>query len=299
MPELTDMQTIVTDMQTIVDTAQEAVEPKLIPTDDGVKRLYSVIVPNGADHVIVDVEQRLTPYLARPRRKTGRVGFTDPASLVGYLAKHKMPETEAFADADAGTITAVINAHEGYAEGDEPSDSPAYSGLAGWGDHTATLTLRATDDWTHWTENDGKWFSQTEFAEFIEQHLPCCVSPDGATMLELAQTFKATKAVKFEQSKRLKSGETKLEYREDIEAKAGSRGSLDIPDEIALALAPFERGEAYRVTARLRYRIINDGLLALSYVLIRPRDVLLDAFGQSAAAIADESGVEIWHGESR
>ena len=117
-------------------------------------------------------------------------------------------------------------------------------------------------------------------------------------MLELAQTFKATKAVKFEQSKRLKSGETKLEYREDIEAKAGARGSLDIPDEIALALAPFERGEAYRVTARLRYRI-GDGQLALSYVHIRPRDVLLDAFGQVAAAIADESGVEIWHGKSR
>ena len=103
MPELTDMQTIVTDMQTIVDTAQEAVEPKLIPTDDGVKRLYSVIVPNGADHVIVDVEQRLTPYLARPRRKTGRVGFTDPASLVGYLAKHN-EQTKALIESALGKI---------------------------------------------------------------------------------------------------------------------------------------------------------------------------------------------------
>jgi uncharacterized protein YfdQ (DUF2303 family) len=276
MPELTDMQTIVT-------TAQEAVEPHAIPGAPGV----FVAHDNLTLHDLHDILARRLP---RPERKRGTFAFTDPVHLVGYLDKHKVPETEVYADVDKGTVTAVINAHEG-------SSGMVGDSLAGWGDHRAVLTLRPGDDWTRWTKGDGKWVSQTEFAEFIEQHLPCCVTPDGATMLELAQSFRATKSVKFEQSKRLKSGETQLEYRENVEAKAGARGSLDIPDEITLALAPFEHGAPYKVTARLRYRI-DGGELALSYVLIRPRDILLDAFNAVITDVAAQSGREIWHGTS-
>ncbi len=278
MPDITDVQTIVT-------TAQEAVDVQPIADAPGVYAVHGSLM-------LHDLHDALAKRLPRPARKRGTFTFTDPIHLVSYLAKHGLAETEMYADVDKGTITAVINAHDGdtAATGEVSSD-------AGWGDHRAILTLRRTDDWEHWTKADTKWFPQTAFAEYIEQHLPNFVTPDGATMLELAQTFKATKAVKFEQSKRLKSGETKLEYREDIEAKAGARGSLDIPDEITLALAPFEHGAPYKVTARLRYRI-DGGELALSYVLIRPRDILLDAFNAVVSDVAEGSDRDIWHGTS-
>lgn len=247
--------------------------------------IWAAVSPLGAHQL--DLRDEIERRQPNPDRKKGNYAFTEPASLVGYLAKHSRDETELYADVDRGTITAVINAHS-----EDAADDPA-----GWGDHRAILTLRKTDDWTNWTGNDSKWHTQTAFAEFIEQHLPCCVTPDGATMLELAQSIKGTKAVTFEQSKRLKSGETKLEYREDVEAKAGARGSIDIPDEITLALTPFEHGEPYKVTARLRYRI-DGGALALSYVLIRPRDVLLDAFNGVVSAVSEGTGRDIWHGTS-
>ena len=271
----------ITDTQAIVSTAQEAVD---------VQEIHPGIFAAHQNLKVHDLRRDIARRMPRPERKEGTFTFTAPAGLVGYLAKHGLPETELFGDVDKGTITAIINAHDGDTAGiGEVSDA------AGWADHTATLTLRKSDDWAHWTSNDGKWFGQREFAEFIEQHLPNCVDPNGATMLELSQSFRATKAVNFEASKRLKSGETTLEYRESIDATAGKRGAIAIPDEISLALTPFEHGDPYKVTARLRYRI-DGGQLAMSYVLIRPRDVLLDAFRAVAALVESETGRRIWEG---
>lgn len=260
----------------LADLARLATTPTEI--HDGI---WASVGPDGVVRCL-DLRRQIEEDREHPSRKVGNPKFTDPASFTAYLAKHGLDQTEIFADINRATVTAVINAHEN----DE---------YAGWGDHTATLALTLTADWGRWIKHDRSWLSQEDFAEFIEQHLPCCVTPDGATMLELAQTIKGTKSVKFEQSKRLKSGETKLEWREDIEAKAGARGSIDIPDEITLALAPYEGGAPYKVAARLRYRI-SDGGLSLSYVLIRPRDVLLDAFGGVVADLKAATGRDIWHG---
>ncbi len=276
-----------TENHDLIHAAQEAVEPRAL---DGARGVWAV----HQSQRVVDLADTLERRQARPDRKTGVFCFTDVESVVGHILKHAMPETEIYADVDSDSVTAVINAHEAWADG-EPSDSMAYAGLAGWGDHRAVLTLRRTEDWVEWTARDRKWMAQTEFAEFIEQQIPNCVAPVGAEMLELAQTFKATKATKFEQSRRLKSGETKLEWREDIEAKAGPRGSLDIPDEIHVALRPYECSPAYRVAARLRYRI-DGGDLRLSFVLIRPRDVLLEAFGEVVKAVGTGTARPVWRG---
>ena len=281
-----------TENHDLITTAQEAVDPISL-ADQGAPGVWLAHESSKLIDLYYDIAERQP----RPTRKTGVYCFTDVDSLIGYLAKHSRAETEIYADVDSSSITAVINAHEGIdaSEKDEPTDSPSYAGLAGWGDHRAILTVPLTEDWKAWIAGDGKLYGQTLFAEFVEQHLPNFVTPDGATMLELAQSFRAASKVSFEQSRRLKSGETKLEFREDVEAKAGARGSIDIPDELSIALRVFERGEVYRVSARLRYRI-QDGALLLGYVLIRPRDVLLDAFGGVVSRVAVGAARDVWHG---
>lgn len=113
-------------------------------------------------------------------------------------------------------------------------------------------------------------------------------------MLEIAQTFKATTKADFEATKRLKSGETTLEYRENSTAGAGLKGDLAIPNKITLALTPFE-GLAYSVEARFRYRI-TDGTLQLGVVLTRPEDILHEAFGELIVDIQGDITAPIWHG---
>lgn len=283
MPETTENHDLIT-------TAQEAVEPYIV--DAG---LYIVRDSHG-DTRAMDVRDKLEEQKPHPHRKTGRSTVTDVDSLVGYLAKHGLPETELWGNADAGTIHAVINAHSGLFGDGEPvigHDEDGQAGLAGWGDHTATLQLRHTPDWKDWTKNDGQLMSQTAFAEFIEDHLPNFVTPTGADMLELAQTFQATTRVDFDTSQRLKSGETQVTYKEDTSATAGKKGSIAIPDTFTLGLQVYERGDAYKIDARFRYRLTG-GQLALGYKLTRPRDVLLAAFDGVADDIHVATERDIW-----
>lgn len=276
MPETTESRDIIT-------TAQEAVEPHEVDTG-----LYIVRDSHGTVHT-VDLADELEQRQAQPHRKTGARTVSDVDSLVGYLAKHGVDDTELWGDPDRGTIRAIINAH-GSANGDGGDDT---LGTPGWGDHTATLTLKHSKDWTDWLARDGKLHSQVEFAEFIEDHLPNFVTPNGAEMLELAQTFQATTRVDFDSSQRLKSGETQVTYKEDTDAKAGKRGQIAIPDTFQIGIQVYEHGTAYRVDARLRYRI-DGGTLRLGYRLTRHRDVLLDAFKQVAAAVETGSERTVW-----
>lgn len=255
----------------VAELAREATTP--LEINPGLYLLH-----NGTT---IDVRKDLEKYEPQPRRKTGSYALTDVDSLLQYLAKHAQLETELWGNATRSEVRAVINAHA--------SDK----GLAGWGDHTATLTLPTTPDWKEWTARDGKLMEQTEFAEFIEDHLPNFVTPTGADMLELAQTFQATTKVDFDSSQRLKSGETQITYVENTTAAAGKKGSVAIPDTFDIAVQVHERGPVYKVGARFRYRITN-GDLRLAYRLIRPRDVLDAAFDEVVRHIEDNTVHRVW-----
>lgn len=263
----------------LIEVAQTAVDPYLVDTGLYIDR----------DNDTIDLRDELEAQQAHPNRKTGQHTVTDVDSLVDYLAKHGLPQTELWGSPDAGTIRAVINAHNEAGAGGGNDGH----GIAGWGDHTITLNLKASKDWIEWVKNDGQMMQQTQFAEFIEDHLPNFVTPSGADMLELAQTFQATTKVDFDSSQRLKSGETQVTYKEATEATAGKKGTIQIPDTFTLGLQVYERGDAYRVDARFRYRI-NGGQLALGYRLTRPRDVLLAAFEGVADDVRAATSRDVW-----
>lgn len=263
--------------QTRLATAPTEIEPGLF-----------IVVDTNGDHQLIDARDHIQRTKDHPRRKTGSVTITQHDSLTEYLAKHSLTETEVWADINKDSITAVINAHSAAPDPDD-------EGTAGWGDHRATLQLVTTQDWRDWTGNNGKLVGQQEFAEFVEQHLPNFLRPSAADMLELAQTIKGHTKVSFESSKRVKSGETAIEWREDTTAAAGKKGTLEIPDTIDLGMQVYEGGVPYKLTARFRYRI-GGGTLLLGYVLERAGDVKRDAFGQVVGQVATDTGCEVWHG---
>ena len=276
-------ETITTATAEVVERlTREAVEPHQVEPG-----LY--LAPDGSR--VIDVRDQIERTKDHPRRKTGAVTLAQHDSFMAYLAKHGMPETELWADIDKDRVVAVINAHSGYAEDLDTE------GAAGWGDHRATLQLVTTQDWRDWTDSSGKFLLQTEFAEFVEQHLPNFLRPSAADMLELAQTIKGHTKVSFESSKRVKSGETSIEWREETTATAGKKGAIDIPDTIDLGMQVYEGGDAYRLTARFRYRIgAGPGQLVLGYVLERAGDVKRDAFGQVVQQVAADTERDVWHG---
>lgn len=257
-------ETRVADAEAIIEVAREAAGREALPHSVDPEKLYVTLGIDGRGSLrpeVLDLEVKLP----RPRRKIAAVTLYTPASFSAYVDRHRGDGTTVWADVERSQMVAVIDDHEQVG--------------AGWGEHRALLALRHPPAWTKWMSRDGKLGSQAEFAEHIEDCLPEIVEPDGATMLELAQTFHATGQVNFRQHQRLATGAVQMTYEQTHEARAGERGQIEIPPRFVVALAPFEGIDSFRVEARLRYRI-NDGTLRIGYVLDRPEEVLRAAFAE-------------------
>ncbi len=251
-------------VQNIIEIATAAAHPTEVPPFT--EGLLIHTLPDGGKVAVTDVTRLLEPYQDHPRRKVGARKAHNPEAFAAYLNRHAADDgAEVWTDAVRQRIVGIVNSHE------------RVGGVPGWGDHTIEYDVQTTVGWKAWMVLDGEWLPQQRFAEHIEDRAIDVVDPSAADMLELAQTFKATMGVSMKSAKVLTSGETQVEYREDIEANGGKAGNMVIPATFKLALKPFEGAKTYAVTARFRYRL-NGGNLAMSYRLERPEDVLREAF---------------------
>lgn len=281
MPNLTpttlEVAAATSENQAIIDVAQIAAGPKVIELEAG--KLYGA--QDEADElVVVDLER----YLPAPNRKRGVVLVHRAASLAQYVNVHKIDGTELYADEQAATVVAVFNDHA--------------HGSPGWGDHRAALHVRSTPEWKRWKALDGKIGDQETFAEHVEISLLDIVDPPGADMLELAQSFHATKAAIFKSDRRLATGQVQVQYEETLAASAGVQKNMAIPATFTLNLRPFEGSDQYDVTARLRYRLV-EGHLRIGYALDRPDEIVRQAFDDVLSDIENLTDIVPLHGQPR
>ncbi|MFD6421584.1 DUF2303 family protein [Streptomyces sp. NPDC060198] len=256
-----------TDLQPVIDAAMRSAKPaELAPG-----KVYSLVTPDGRAHRIDLTGPEFTGI---PARKSGTTVVRDVDSFLAYFDKHGDFASEVYADVENRTITAVLDAHE--------TETPR------WGGHRLELRLRPTSAWSAWMHADNKLMSQSQFAEHIEDNLVDLVEPDSATMLELAQSMEVSTSAEFQSSQRLDSGARKFSYIEEQTGKAGHKGDITIPATLILALRPFEGSEAYRVTARFKYRLDRqEGALKLGFKIERPADILASAFEDIRTLVAD------------
>lgn len=232
----------------------------MVPRELAVGTVYLVADGDGHQRV-VDTDD----YGWTPRRTVRSVVVEDVPSLLGYLTLHGDADRppEVWANRAEGEVLGVLDPPLG----DEPA----------WCSHTVVLRLKPTPEWGEWVAASGKLMSQDEFAELVEDRVADIVDPTGAEMLELAQSFHATSKVAFESSSFLADGRRGLEFRETVDAKAGRTGQIQVPAVFHLALRPWEGVTAFKVTARLRYRI-ESGRLRIGYKLVDPDGILRVAF---------------------
>lgn len=282
---MTDPTTTAGDAAVIAELADQARARDVVRVVDG--RLVAVITAPGQQVHEFDLEH----YDPTPTRKTGTVTLTDADSFVTYVDRHSLERgTTIWADLDRARIIAVLDDHAAHLDAEN-------EGAPGWAEHRAVFTLKHTKDWQHWTGHDGKYLDQKTFAEHIEDGVDAISDPDPATMLEVAQTFHAKSGANFLSSQQL-SGEIEFSFEETVKAKAGQKGTLEVPQIFTLGIAPFEGCDLYAVRARLRYRLV-DGSLTLGYRLIRPDRALTSAFEDVVQAVAAGSGLPVMQGTPR
>lgn len=242
------------DFGEVIQTTKESVAPfKLEPGG-----IYAMVDSSGGVRV-VDTDT----YAKFPRRQHRCPISHDAASFLAYLGERGVLEApdglEVWADKEALRLTAILDGH------------------SGWCHDTACCHLELSQEWKAWMAASGKLVGQIEFAEFIEDQLSTIAEPDGAVLLEIVQSMQGTTKAEWTSAEWLANGQRGLAWVEEVEAKAGRKGRLDIPAAFTLGLRPFLASEAYRVTAALRYRI-NQGRLLIGFKLIEPHKILESAF---------------------
>ena len=228
--------------------------------------------------------------LAAPRRKIAKVALFDADSFVAYMNRHGDADSTVWCTANytAGKVTfvAIVNDHG------------APSAAAAWRDHHAVFVPEFSEEWRRWFGKNKAVFSQSEFAAFIEDNLKDIVtvegSPSGAQMLEMALSFEANQDMKFKSALRLQNGGVQMSFVQDDDAQTLQK--MQMFDRFAIGLPVFWNGDAYRLDARLRYRV-RDGKLTFWFELIRQDKVLESATLTLIAKICEQTGLPFFFGD--
>lgn len=257
----------------IIEVTRQATAPALVEPGQ-----YAVFhTPAGIEKVDLTGDR----YRDTPQRKQGTVVVDNVESFAVYYAKHADSYSEVYANLDAGTVTAVLDAHT--------TSGPR------WGGHRLILAMTPTKPWQRWTEKDRHALPQVAFAEFLEDNL-VDIDPDpvpAATMLQVATTFQTATKGSFSSKTNLANGTRQLLFEEETTASSGSgKQAIAVPEKFAIRVAPFADTDRYRIEARLRYRI-EGSHLKLLFVLDRPEDALRDAVKDVVEQVKTATGATI------
>jgi uncharacterized protein YfdQ (DUF2303 family) len=184
-----------------------------------------------------------------------------------------------FFDQKAGRFQAVFDYHEKH-----PVDLPGNHG-----DHTATLTLLRSPEWTAWAGSSEKQMGQQSFAEFIEDGARDIIEPSPADMLQVASGLHATTGGTFRKATNLANGQVNFHFDEQINGTVSGTDKA-VPTEFTIGLRPFMGCDRYRVDCRLRYRI-REGALALHYKALHLEQITETALEAIALLIQDKTGI--------
>lgn len=271
------------DVASIVDLAAQ-IKPVEIASSGNIKR---IALPEGWQlH-----EKNDSNLLQTPPRKIGSIHLLSDESFIQYIIRHRNIEsTTIYCNSDyiksIVEFTCIINDHIGNEQGQQ------------WRDYRATFTPRLSKEWGTWNGNNRRQLTQTEMAFFIEENLQDIVAaegyPTGQQLLEMATSFQANQDMRFKSAIRLQNGGVNMSFVQDDDTATLSQ--MKLFERIAIGIPVFWNGDAYQITARLRYRV-KEGKLTFWYELIREDKVLEDATNNLINKIKQETGVYFYHGK--
>lgn len=275
-------------LDNIAETLAREVKTPLEIISEPAGNLKRVALPPGWTLAEKDDDTKL---LAAPRRKLAKVKLHDADSFIDYIKRHgSMADSTIWCVANykAGSVQflGILNDH-----GEDEDE-------AAWRDHRATFTPEFSEEWTRWVGKNKAAFTQAEFAAFVEDNLKDIAGvegcPTGAQMLEMALSFEANQDMRFKSAIRLQNGGVQMSFTQDDDNQTLAK--MQMFDRFSIGLPVFWNGDAYRIDARLRYRV-RDGKLSFWFELIRQDKVLEAATQTLIGVIRDKTGNPFFFGE--
>ncbi len=241
-----------------------------------------IVIPEGYKTEYLD-KCIFNNHAANPERAKGNVKVLDAESFIEYYNLFSDENSRTFADEGASSVVTVLDYHG------------AKVGAPRWGEHRLSLELRLSEQWGVWFGHNNKTFTQTQFAEFLEQNSMDITKPAPASMVDIARDLEGTTEVQFGGGTRMENGQLRFKYSEETKATVGG-GKVDVPDRFIVTIPPYVGGVAVPLEALMRFRL-KEGKLSFFYTLVRPNDVLRAAFDQTRAKIAQGLSITIINGK--
>ncbi len=271
-----------------IDRIQQLVtlkQPAFLPPGGNVP---VVVVPDG--YTVESLEKFVfNNHAARPERIVQTVKVLDQSSFIEYYRKFSDSESRTFAYEPDRSVTSVLDYHESANVDQNMISEPRY------GAHKLVLSLRHSEEWNIWTGQNNKAMTQQQFAEFLEQYSGGIIDPDPAHMREVADDLQMHSEVDFHSGNRQRDGQQRFGYTETIKSTT-KNGELAVPEQFNVNLAVFIGGARIPMKALLRTRL-KEQKLSFFYTLIRPEEVMRQAFTAARDEIEIELDLKIINGQ--
>ena len=161
------------------------------------------------------------------------------------------------------------------------------------------FTVSARD----WLINDEKCLSQEEFALFLDKHINDVVAyenekdvdylgyPTKAELFNFVTTLEDSKGQKFSRKVNIQNGDVSVSL--ERECDDGTKQRLKMFERFAINLQLYEGFPAYRVTAKLRFRIA-EGRLVFFYDIEGLEELFIENRNWAVNQIKDATGLPVF-----
>lgn len=263
--------------------AQEAqdISKRCFSVGEGTARKQYVLTRNAAGAETLEEVAGYGPLMHVPGRVVQNVRISTTESFQAYLKDFAQASTVIFADADSSAMEGVLDYHERKA-----------GGVAGFGEHTADLSLQFSEEWKAWTGISGKYMAQSDFIRFLDENRADIVSPAAGDIIDLCKDLQSAKKIDVRSVARPDTDHIHFDYEESTELKRS--GQLVAPSAIGLLIPVYFGGPAVSLESMLIWNA--EGGFKLGVKIKRAAKVREAEFLRIVAEVAEATGTHVIHG---
>jgi uncharacterized protein YfdQ (DUF2303 family) len=240
-----------------------------------------IFAQDGREFLLIPDDYKATdisdPHRLPPRPKSAVI-LDESASLISYINRFNADASLIVADYDKMKMTAYLDWHH--------HNDHMQFGEANACQHTATLQLIPSEEFTRWNAFEGELHTQRDFAEFLEENSRDIAMPAAAVMMEIARDLEAETGSKFKSRTRLQNGDVTFVYETDTRVT----NEVVVPDRFTVMIPLYNGEQPEMLTCIFRYRATAQGLV-MGFGWHRVEYQRRAHFTQVAAAVAEATGV--------
>ena len=249
----------------------------------------------------IDMAGKLDEWRGSPKRREGSASVETLDSFIALVNRHKDEGSAIFASLknEKPWLRAVIDYHD-------LLRNPRF------GAHSVRYEFPLSPEFLAWRGVSGRKLDQTQFAEWIEDHIHELSSPTvdeenefekalglkfglPHELVKVARGISIHAAVKVANIQTLATGEAQMVYEETHDVKDSDRKPIKVPGLVLVSVPLFYGGDMVRLPFRLRYERVG-GAVVWKFLAFRLDRILLGALEGEFEKAIEGTGLPAFRG---